>query len=213
MIPKIIHQIWIGDKKMPLSWMATWRQKNPDFKYRLWREADINLLLQNSNNLEVYESFYNRKIYHGAADVARVEILKNDGGIYVDADSVALEPIANAPFLDSEVTFFAAYDHLVHGYPGRITNGVIGAEPNHPILIDYVNRIGLMGVTSQPWKTVGGKLLTECIARHGVDATVRLLPAWTFWPDNWDGRKIKPSGKVYAQQMWGTSLDLYKDKL
>ncbi len=33
MIPKIIHQIWIGPKPAPTKFMDTWRDKNPDFEY------------------------------------------------------------------------------------------------------------------------------------------------------------------------------------
>lgn len=209
MIPKIIHQVWIGEKKMPLMWMDTWRDKNPEFEFKIWREEDIQSLLQGSKNAEIYSLYYKNKIYHGAVDLARVEILKAYGGIYIDADSIALEPLDGAPFLNPEVTFFAAYDHEVEGFPGRITNGIIGAEANHPILIDYADRIAGEKFRTQTWRTIGGKLLTECIERHGSDETVKILPAWTFWPENWDGRKIVPQGKVYSRQIWGTSLGSY----
>lgn len=76
MIPKTIHQIWIGDKKMPKTWMRTWQDKNPDYNYKLWTDNDIKSLLSNSVNLPIYKKFLNIRIYHGAADVARVEILK-----------------------------------------------------------------------------------------------------------------------------------------
>ena len=31
MIPKIIHQIWIGPKPAPTKFMDTWKEKNPEF--------------------------------------------------------------------------------------------------------------------------------------------------------------------------------------
>lgn len=210
MIPKIIHQVWIGEKKMPLRWMHTWRDKNPEFEFKIWREEDIQSLLSGSKNAEIYCLYYKNRIYHGAVDLARVEILKKYGGIYVDADSLALEPLKDAPFLTDDVTFFAAYDHEVDGHPGRITNGIIGAEANHPILIDYSDRIPGEKFRTQTWKTIGGKLLTECIKKHGEDESVKILPAWTFWAENWDGRKVKPLGKVYSQHIWGTTLVRYK---
>lgn len=111
--------------------------------------------------------------------------------------------------MNPKITFFAAYDHEVKAFPGRITNGIMGSEKNHPILVNYAERIRLERMSVEPWKTVGGKLLTECIKRHGDDPDVMILPAWTFWPENWDGRKIKPKGKVYAKQMWGSTLNKY----
>jgi mannosyltransferase OCH1-like enzyme len=209
MISKIIHQIWVGGKKMPEVWMKTWAEKNPNFKYKLWRESDLDDLLSDSKNKRIYQKYCRLGIYHGAADVARAEILNREGGIYIDADSIALEPLEGAPFLAPEITFFAAYDHAVPQYPGRITNGVIGSVAHHPILTDYIERMHLERMSVEPWKTIGGKLLTECIKRHGPDKTVIILPAWMFWPENFTGTKITPEGKVYAQQMWGTSLGLY----
>ena len=46
-IPKIIHQIWIGPKKMPIRykiWMKSWREINPEYEYRFWTDKDINKL-------------------------------------------------------------------------------------------------------------------------------------------------------------------------
>ena len=36
MIPKIIHQIWIGPRPAPEKLMATWKEKNPSFEYIRW---------------------------------------------------------------------------------------------------------------------------------------------------------------------------------
>jgi len=40
-IPKIIHQLWIGDKPRPSKLMDTWRDKNPDFEYICWNEEEM----------------------------------------------------------------------------------------------------------------------------------------------------------------------------
>jgi mannosyltransferase OCH1-like enzyme len=45
-IPKKIHQIWLG-KKIPtelLQLTDTVRQHNPDYNYKLWTDDDINIL-------------------------------------------------------------------------------------------------------------------------------------------------------------------------
>jgi hypothetical protein len=41
MIPKILHQIWIGPKPAPTNLMKTWKDKHPDFEYILWTEQEI----------------------------------------------------------------------------------------------------------------------------------------------------------------------------
>ena len=40
-IPKIIHQIWIGNKPRPEKLMDTWKEKNPDFEYKFWNEENL----------------------------------------------------------------------------------------------------------------------------------------------------------------------------
>ena len=37
-IPKIIHQLWIGNKPAPTNMMNTWKEKNPEFEYIFWNE-------------------------------------------------------------------------------------------------------------------------------------------------------------------------------
>ena len=41
MIPKIIHQLWIGDKPRPAGPMHRWKEMNPNFEYFLWDEKMI----------------------------------------------------------------------------------------------------------------------------------------------------------------------------
>ena len=55
-IPKIIHQIWIGPKKLPKrykQWMDSWLLHNPSFEYKLWKENDIDKIFL--KNREQYE--------------------------------------------------------------------------------------------------------------------------------------------------------------
>ena len=42
MIPKVIHQIWIGDQsKRPTEAMETIKKDNPDCEYKLWTEKEL----------------------------------------------------------------------------------------------------------------------------------------------------------------------------
>jgi mannosyltransferase OCH1-like enzyme len=54
MIPKIIHQIWIGSKKKPDIWIDTFKKDyindNPDWDYKLWDDENI---------LELFDEFPN----------------------------------------------------------------------------------------------------------------------------------------------------------
>ena len=55
MIPKIIHQIWLGDKnKRPLDLMRTVIDRHSDWKYILWSEANIGDLINQKKYDQVF---------------------------------------------------------------------------------------------------------------------------------------------------------------
>jgi mannosyltransferase OCH1-like enzyme len=42
MIPKIIHQIWVGDQsKRPDKLIQTWIDKNPSWQHKLWTDDNL----------------------------------------------------------------------------------------------------------------------------------------------------------------------------
>lgn len=183
-----LHQIWIGPHKRPDEWMATWRDKNPDMEWTLWQEFKGFRYEDKINKL------VNEGRYSIASDIMRVEILYKYGGVYVDADSTALEPIQDAPFIDN---FFACWD-----YTGGVANGTIGCPPEHPIMKDYLERIS--GVEDY-WE-FGWRMLTQCL--EGKDVTI--LPTCTFYPTNYNGQKAPEDGKIYAKHIWGSTRGKYE---
>jgi mannosyltransferase OCH1-like enzyme len=40
-IPKIIHQLWIGNKPPPIKFMNSWKEKHPNFEYIFWNENEL----------------------------------------------------------------------------------------------------------------------------------------------------------------------------
>ena len=71
-IPKIIHQLWIGDKPPPTKMMDTWYNMNPEYEYIRWTESLIKekgiKFVCNKRILEMEE-------INGKADIMRWEIL------------------------------------------------------------------------------------------------------------------------------------------
>lgn len=201
MIPKIIHQIWIGNKKMPVEWMQTWYEKNPSMKQILWNEEKIKEF--GLKNRDKYEFFTTKGEFPGAADIARVEILKKFGGVYVDADSICLESVENEWFMEKD--FFAGIE-----YDRRVGNGIVGTIPNHPIMVDYFERLTEATVIEPPCYTIGGTMLTSCTDSFVKSEKVAILPKNCFYP-KWKRRgEIKE--KIYTRQMWGSTKNLYKDE-
>ena len=99
MIPRTLHHIWFGPKDVPEDWREAWRAMHPDWEHRLWRESDMaGLPILNRKALDW---FLERGVWHGAADIARVAVLLEHGGLYVDIDSKPLRSFEGAPFMAS----------------------------------------------------------------------------------------------------------------
>ena len=206
-IPKIIHQIWLGDEsKKPTELMETW--KIPGWEYKLWTEKEIEEF--GLKNKKVYDFYYNEGIYFGCSDVARIEILERFGGVYIDADVVKLEDISD--LLGCHL--FAVKENIPERPSLRhIVNTIIGSPRNHQILVNYIARVGKLSKFTPVWSTVGGTLFTEVIDDYIVETggrDVLILKPHTFFPLKKDGTPEEIDGKVYAKHLWGsTSVSTY----
>ena len=128
MIPKIIHQIWIGPNKVPENiqkLMNEVKEKTPGFEYKFWSEKE----LEEEFNKEYIQNIINKSLHIVfATNVFRLKILEKFGGIYLDADTKIVQPLEN---------LYQKYKNkkLVSIKDGRILpdNSVIFAEKG----IDY----------------------------------------------------------------------------
>jgi mannosyltransferase OCH1-like enzyme len=123
LIPKLIHQIWIGDalpKKFE-KYVDSIKSASPKFEYKMWTEQDI-LALPLVNK----EVFLNAKNPAVKSDVARLEILRLFGGLYFDTDFELFSSLPDA-FLKNEFV-----TGLVFSPDGklRVGNSFIFSAPN-----------------------------------------------------------------------------------
>lgn len=127
LIPKIIHQIWIGPNAIPdkVKWMMdSWQKVNPTWEYRLWTNHDLDNL--DMLNKDAFESATN---WGMKSDILRCEILNQFGGVYVDVDFECLKPLDDLHYLyDFYCGIIPEIDNSI------VANGVIGSRPGHPII-------------------------------------------------------------------------------
>lgn len=171
MIPKIIHQIWVGDREPPLHWIETWKKKHPDWQHILWTEKEIETL--DLPNKQAYEFYKKEKLWFGMSDIARVAILKKYGGVYIDADTICLQKL-NSEWLNND--FVCAYSPATRE---RVANGVMFTAPNGRVITEYAKALSKQKEFIPVWKTVGSGVLTPIVEKH--IATTLVLPAITFY--------------------------------
>lgn len=207
MIPKIIHQLWIGPKPAPTNFMDSWRLKNPDFEYIRWSETELE---KRGMHLKCIQAIDSMSEINGKADIIRWEILAKYGGIFVDADSICIEPIDESLM---QYKAFASYESE-EVRQGLVATCAMGFYPNHSLCQDAVewilnNETSVEKTGRRAWQTVGPGLLTRLIqTQKYTDFT--LLPSYYFIPTHFAGTKYKAHGKVYACQEWGSTKKNYE---
>ena len=206
MIPKVIHQVWIGNQPKPLKWMNTWKKKNPNWEYILWDEKKIKKL--GLVNEDVYKFYYTMGRWYGCADVVRAEILWRFGGVYVDADMECTNSIDEL----ADKMFFAVYEP--GKLKGRVANGVIGVKPFHPVMKDYVMGIRSASELTPVSETIGAPLFKKMIMKY--NRLHQVLPMYSFFKTDKRGNTIPAVGKNYANHYYASTsastLERYNDK-
>lgn len=84
MIPKIIHYCWFGRQPKPeivLTCIESWKKYCPEWKIIEWNESNFDVA-KHPYMKEAYE----RKKWAFVSDVARLLIVYNYGGVYLDTD-------------------------------------------------------------------------------------------------------------------------------
>lgn len=207
MIPKIIHQLWIGSKPAPSNHMDTWKNKNPDFEYIRWNEAEC---IRRKMKFECQERIDEMEEINGKADIMRWEILYKYGGVFLDADSICIEPIDDVLM---STKCFAGWEHEKLR-PGLIATGTMGFPPKHPFVKETIewmkeNCVSVQKTGQRAWITVGPGLLTR-VYNTGKYNEMTIFPSYTFLPIHCTRAEYKGHGKIYAYQEWGSTRQNYE---
>lgn len=196
MIPKIIHQIWIGPKSEPVKWTNTIKidyiTKYPEYEYKLWNESNIGELFVDFPNIKIIYDL--ESTWNGKSDILRYLILYYYGGIYIDADCVWINDKNFDKLIDNSCGFFAAKEHA-----DNLVGSVIGTFKNNEVFIKilkhiesyiilnngsiepkrYINKRKIIGVC----KTIG-PIIFDHFAKN---EKITVFPTHYFYPINWHG--------------------------
>ena len=93
MIPKIIHCFWAEGPKTKLAekCLASWKKFAPDWEIREWNLSNL------SNLSNFYLAAVAARKWAMVSDWARMRVLKEFGGIYLDLDVELVKPIGELP--------------------------------------------------------------------------------------------------------------------
>jgi len=206
-IPKIIHQLWIGPKSRPSKFMDTWKTKHPNYEYIMWNEEEIR---NRGLHLECISKINEIEEINGKADIIRWEILYHYGGLFIDADSICIEPFN---YLLDQNKPFCGYENEIARH-GLVATGTMAFPKNHPLprrAIDYIktNQVSRAKTGKMAWRTVGPELLTNLLLTK-LFPDVVIYPSYYFLPKHLTGLQYMGHSIVYAYQEWGSTKQNYE---
>eukprot|EP00746_Dinoflagellata_sp_MGD_P156566 gnl/MRDRNA2_/MRDRNA2_85877_c0_seq2.p1 gnl/MRDRNA2_/MRDRNA2_85877_c0~~gnl/MRDRNA2_/MRDRNA2_85877_c0_seq2.p1 ORF type:complete len:600 (+),score=106.15 gnl/MRDRNA2_/MRDRNA2_85877_c0_seq2:205-1800(+) len=217
-IPKVIHQTW-KTSKVPddmANYSASWTKVNPGYDYHLWTDRD-NLALVRRHFPQYYKMFVSLNQNIMRADLIRYFILWKYGGVYVDLDFEALQPLDTLFDTMGEPRCLIGVEpelhaHLLHHLKRLACNALMMSCPGHPfwkIVIDMaVNRFKSQKYTNDVMRQSGPLLLNDAIdlvSKDTGDQPVLADPV-TFYP------KIDLNNKVFHEACRRGEMKEYREK-
>jgi len=133
MIEKILHQIWVGDFKLPArekGLIENIKALHPDYEHKLWTSPE-----GLPDNVQYwYDKFYSIKNYAFCADVMRIWVVYKYGGFYLDVDFDIKKRLD--PFFEGEGVFF-----YHNSTDFTIPNNIFAAKSGCKVLEYCVNSV------------------------------------------------------------------------
>src|SRR5258706_3735512 len=219
MIPKIIHQFWIGPKEPPYILMKTWKDLNPDWEYKFWNEKMISSHFP--RGLQNQRQFDEMQELCGKCDIARYEILNKFGGFFIDADSIGTSKLDDFVLTNDS---FSCYENEVER-GNLVAIGYLASSKENDLMKLLIKGIGTMNIkkiikTPEPnpwepqhlaWQLVGSAYLSKTIVKFKY-TNISIYPSYYFIPEHYTGTKYTGPAKSYGRQFWGsTKGSLFKD--
>lgn len=205
MIPKIFHVFWDGPTQPDYvqASIASWSTIHPGWEVRVWDSANLPLL-RNQDMYDHPEKFSPKSnVWQFRTNLARLELIHDQGGVWVDAD---LEALRNVEPLIEGCQAFTARESREY-----VNNGFFGSVPGHAYITELMEtaRARILRLpNARSNKQCGPHHYTEVLTRH---ADVRVLPSEQIYPFRWDEleRRDRDYPDAYTKHHWNrrTQLD------
>lgn len=180
-VPKVIHVIWIGPRQFPresVENVRTWMAKHPGWTIKFWTDRERPLPvpgmvfqdIADLNMLKLRDCFAKSDNWAEKSDLLRLEILYQEGGIYIDHDVKCFKTFDP---MNAAYDFFCGIDMPFRSsLPSCVytTNNLIGAKPGHPIIFRS------MELVAQQWDS-----LQAAYPGTDRDSTLNRVLHRTFW--------------------------------
>lgn len=176
-IPKVIHYCWFGKKEIPAQyrkWMESWKHYCPDYEIIEWNE----------DNYDVHKNRYISQAYElgkwaFVSDYARIDIIHEYGGVYLDTDVELIknidEMLGNDAFCGFETSKYVAFGL---GFGAKKHHFIVNEIKKYYDEICFVLENGVLNQTTCP------VIQTDIMKRHGLvcNGEFQVVDGMTVYP-------------------------------
>ena len=177
LIPKKLHYTWFGEKPISVNLkkcMESWRRFCPDYEIIEWNET----------NYDIERHTYMKQAYEAGAyafvsDYARLDILYNEGGFYLDTDVELKRNIDELLYQDA----FCGVEkwQLIN------SGGLCGAVPRHAMikkLLDARGDIEFINVDGKQNRNTCGFYDTKVAIGEGykINGRIQIINGMVIYP-------------------------------
>lgn len=202
-IPKKIHYCWVGGKPKPKSVLfciESWKKYCPDYEIIEWNETNYDFK-KNNYMKQAYEA----KKWGFVPDYARLDIIYQHGGIYLDTD---VELVKNLDDLLENDCFFGFEASLDKNYYVNCGHG-FGSIPYHDVIknmrdlynqISFITEEGNLNLIASPKYTTYSlkKFGLKCNNNTQKIMNMTIYSSDYFCPKVFETGKMKKTNNTYS---------------
>lgn len=217
-IPKVIHYCWFGNQPLPSklkTYIKSWKKFCPDYTIIQWNENNFDL----SSNRYAYEAWCTGK-WAFVSDYARLKIIYEQGGIYLDTDVELIRPLDSLLKYNGFIGFQA---------DGQAATGLgFGAVKGHPVILALLKEyddIPFLQENGRPDTTPCPLRNTAALRKLGFDCNPNIIqqidnfylfPPEFFCPKDFKTYKMRRTANTYSihhyRASWRTPEQLAYDR-
>ena len=154
MIPKKIHYCWFGGNPLPkdvVNCIKSWEYFCPDYEIIRWDETNFDIKCS-----PFVEKAYEEKAWAFVSDYARLKVVYDNGGIYLDTD---VELVKNIDWLLDDQCYIG-----VQQFGNLCTTGLgFGATKANPVVKEMLNEYDTLVFGDEKKKTFACPYLNSSV--------------------------------------------------
>ena len=179
-IPRKLHYMWLGGKAIPdnlQKCMDSWKRFCPDYEIVRWDETNYDI-----DKHPYMKQAYEHRMFGFVPDYARVDILCQHGGIYLDTDVEIKRPLSDLLYQEA----FCGVEKWQTLNLGGLS-GCIPGQRAMKLLLEARNKINFIRLDSSLNKLTCGFYDTKVLIDHGyvLNGTIQKIEGMNVYTSDY----------------------------